>query len=885
LTKRTPTSTYRLQLHAGFTFDDASSVADYLKQLGISHVYCSPYLQAAPGSMHGYDVVDPERPNAELGGELGLSQFCRRLGELELGQILDIVPNHMAIGPDNRYWWDVLENGPSSRYSDWFDIEWHSSEIKLQNKVLIPVLGDQYGKVLSAGSIKLEQNANSFRVRYLDHVFPLAPRSLSGILRSAGERAQDDMLNFIADSFARLPAPEMADRSVALARHRDKTVIYDLLVRHCEEHRQACEGIGLILEELNRDVDRLDEILNQQNYRLAYWRTADQELGYRRFFDINSLIGIRSEREHVFLATHARILEWLQNGQLDGVRVDHPDGLRDPQQYFDRLRSHAPSAWIVVEKILQPNERLREQWPVQGTSGYDFMNLCNGLLLNSDGLNRLGEIYGQFTREPLDFQAVAREKKLNVEHEALGSDVNRLADLFVQICENNRDRRDYTRAEIRRAIREVGACFPVYRTYVVSQRNEILDEDIECIDSAIAQAREGRQDIDPGLFGFIGDVLTLRVRGDLESEFLLRFQQFTSPVMAKGLEDTAFYCFNRMIGLNEVGGNPGSQGTSLAEFHQYCLDIQASHPLTMLTLSTHDTKRADDVRARLAVLTETPGRWRAFLLRWARMNRSFRSGPFPDRNSEYFLYQTLIGAWPITKERLVPYMEKAVREAKQQTSWTQQNKEFEDALRSFIESILSSREFVAELDAFVNEIKHAGRINSLAQTLVKLTAPGVPDTYQGGELWDLSLVDPDNRRPVDFDLRRQMLAELSDGMSAKEIMKRIDAGLPKMWVISKALSIRRNHPDWFGPDAAYSAINVEGARQEHLLAFMRADSVITIAPRWSLKLSGNWAGSSLLLPPGSWTHCFTGQVLAGGRHRVQRLLEEFPVALLAREDD
>ncbi|MGA2536198.1 MAG: malto-oligosyltrehalose synthase [Terracidiphilus sp.] len=879
------TSTYRLQLHSGFTFEDASSVAEYLKNLGVSHLYCSPYLQAAPGSKHGYDVVDPERPNEELGGELGLSQFSRRLSELGLGQVLDIVPNHMAVGPDNRYWWDVLENGPSSRFSDWFDIEWHSSEIKLQNKVLIPVLGDQYGRVLSAGRIKLEQNSDTFRVRYLDHAFPLAPQSLSGILRSVAERAHDDMLGFIADSLSRLPAPQMADRSGALARHRDKTVIYELLVRHCEEHRQACEAIGVILEELNRDIDRLDEILNQQNYRLAYWRTADQELGYRRFFDINSLIGIRAEREHVFLATHTRILDWLKNGQLDGVRVDHPDGLRDPQQYFDRLRSHAPTAWIIVEKILQPNERLREQWPVQGTSGYDFMNLCNDLLLNGDGLNRLGEIYGQFTREPLDFQALARDKKLNVEHEALGSDVNRLADLFVQICENNRDRRDYTRAEIRRAIREVGACFPVYRTYVVPQRNEILDEDNEVIDSAVAQARERRQDIDPGLFGFIGDVLALRVRGDLESEFLLRFQQFTSPVMAKGVEDTAFYCFNRMIGLNEVGGNPGSQGTSLAEFHQYCLDIQKSRPLSMSSLSTHDTKRSDDVRARLAVLTEIPGRWRVVLLRWARMNRSFRSGPYPDRNSEYFLYQTLIGAWPITKDRLAPYMEKAVREAKQQTSWTQQNKEFEDALRSFIEGILNSKDFLSDLDAFVNMIKHAGRINSLAQTLVKLTAPGVPDTYQGGELWDLSLVDPDNRRPVDFDLRRQVLGELSAGLSGREIMKRIDVGFPKMWITTRALALRRKHPDWFGPDAAYSPINVEGARSEHLLAFMRSDSVVTLAPRWWLKLGGNWAGTSVTLPPGSWTHCFTGQILPGGRHRVQRLFEEFPVALLAREAD
>jgi (1->4)-alpha-D-glucan 1-alpha-D-glucosylmutase len=878
-----PSSTYRLQLHHAFTFDDAAGVARYLKDLGISHVYCSPYLQAAPGSMHGYDVVDPEAVNNELGGEEAFVRFCQRLRELGMGQILDIVPNHMALGSNNRYWWDVLENGPSSRYADWFDIDWHSSEVKLQNKVLLPVLADQYGRILSAGEIKLERKKNRFQLRYIDHLFPLAPRSLSKVLWKAADRCRDDMLNFIAYSFSRLPVPEPTDRAAVLARHSDKIVIYELLNRLCEEKRGVCDSISLALEELNANIDELDEFLNQQNYRLAYWRTADQELGYRRFFDINTLVGLRAEREHVFLATHCRVLKWLRAGILDGVRVDHPDGLRDPKQYFERLRQRAPAAWIVAEKILEPGESIRQNWPIQGTTGYDLLNVCNRLMVWPEGLQEVTEIYSRFAGEPIDFQSVAREKKLNAEHEALGSDVNRLANLFVGICENNRDRRDYTRAEIRRAIREVAACFSVYRTYVVSARNEIENEDIAQIDAAVDLAKGHRQDIDAGLFEFIGDVLTLRARGELESEFLMRFQQFTSPVMAKGVEDTAFYCFNRFIGLNEVGADPGGTGISLAEFHEFFARTQMLNPQTMSTLSTHDTKRAEDVRARLAVITEIPDRWKRAVLRWSRHNRAFRTGHYPDRNTEYFLYQTLVGTWPISEERLVQYMEKATREAKQQTSWSQQNREFEDALKLFMERIMDSKEFLAELEDFVQYVLEAGRINSLAQTLIKLTAPGVPDTYQGSELWDLSLVDPDNRRPVDYEERFNMLKRLQAGMEASDVLRGMDSGLPKLWVTHCALRLRLEHPEWFGEGATYAPIIAEGPRSEHLVGFLRGESVIALAPRWSLRLSGKWFGTSVPLPPGRWKNRLTGEIALEGLTLAQKLFRHFPVALLARE--
>jgi (1->4)-alpha-D-glucan 1-alpha-D-glucosylmutase len=881
--QRIPSSTYRLQLHAGFTFEDAAKAADYLKALGVSHIYSSPYLQAAPGSMHGYDVVDQQRLNEELGGEEGHRRFCQRLKELSLGQILDIVPNHMAIGPQNRYWWDVLENGPSSRYATWFDIDWHSVEVKLQNKVLIPVLGDQYGRVLSVGQIKVEYEGEFFQVRYMDHLLPVAPRSLSILLSRAAEYAHNDTLNFISDSFSQLPSAESIDREVAMARHRDKTVIYGLLKRLREEDPEVVAAITRAVDELNSDKNALDELLNQQQYRLAYWRTADQELGYRRFFDVNTLIGLRMERAHVFEATHRRILEWLENGVLDGVRVDHPDGLRDPQQYFERLRARAPDAWIIGEKILEPGEFLRPSWPIEGTTGYDFMNVCNNMIVRGDGLKELTAIYSDFTGEPVDFAAVAHDKKLHVQQEALGSDINRLTSLFVEICEGNRDRRDYTRAEIRRALREVTSCFSVYRTFVVPERDQVMDEDRTQIEKAVAQAKEQRPDLDASLLDFIADVLKLDARGGKESEFLQRFQQFTSPVMAKGVEDTAFYCFNRMIGLNEVGGAPGLNGLTVAEFHDYCAKMQATHPLTMTTLSTHDTKRADDVRARLAVITEIPGQWKTALKRWSRMNAAFRTGTNPDRNTEYFLYQTLIGAWPISKDRLIAYMEKATREAKQQTSWTQQNKEFEGVLRNFIERILESQAFVSELENFVGNVLRAGRINSLAQALVKYTTPGVPDTYQGSELWDLSLVDPDNRRPVDYDLRRQMLSELEGGMDVEEIVRRMDSGLPKLWVVHSALCLRREHPEWFGAEAEYTPLVAEGSKAEHLVGYLRGARVATLVPRWTLNLGDRWGATTVELPPGQWKNVLTGDAVTGGRLRVQMLLQRFPVALLTRE--
>jgi len=890
---RIPSSTYRLQLHKAFTFDDAASIADYLSELGVSHVYSSPYLQAAPGSMHGYDVVDHRCVNAELGGPEAHKRFCTRLGEAGLGQVLDIVPNHMSLGAENRYWNDVLENGASSRYASFFDIDWQPDEERLRNKVLVPVLADQYGRVLQAGGIQVVRYGNSFQVECAEQKLPVAPQSMQAILGRAGEQARSDTLSFLATAFGRLPAPEYADRRTILARDRDKRVLMGLLARLCLEEPALADALERGVAELNEDRDALDDFLNQQNYRLAYWKTADQQLGYRRFFDVNTLIGLRMEREHVFEETHALVLDWLRRGVVDGVRVDHPDGLRDPAQYLRRLREHAPDAWIVAEKILEPGEFLRKSWPIEGTSGYDFMNAALGVLVAPDGMKELREIYEEFTGEATNFRALAHEKKINASQEALGSDVNRLTSLLVDICEANRDQRDYTRAEMRRAVREVAACYSVYRSYVQPARDEITCEDRATIAAAIECAKERRRDIGAGLFDFLGAVLTLEVKGKLEAEFLMRFQQFTPPVMAKGVEDTAFYCYNRLVAMCEVGGDPGSDGLSVAEFHAYNAKMQATHPHTMATLSTHDSKRSDDVRARLAVLSEMPAAFGGALVRWSRMNNELRAemlggryGDMPDRNTEYLLYQTLIGAWPITPERLKAYMLKATREAKQQTSWTASNTEFEDALFGFIDAALGYGPFVTDLELFVGMVKEAGRVNSLAQTLMKHTAPGVPDLYQGAELWDLSLVDPDNRRPVDYRLRAKMLHEIKRmpaASAAAEAMRRADEGLPKLWTIHRALCLRRELPESFGAQAGYAALPVEGARAEYGIAYLRGERVATIVPRLVTRLDGAWSGTTVELPEGRWTNRLTGAEMSGGRVSMEAALRDFPVALLVRD--
>jgi (1->4)-alpha-D-glucan 1-alpha-D-glucosylmutase len=875
-------STYRVQLHAGFNFEAASEIADYISKLGVSHLYASPYLQTAPGSTHGYDVADFRSVNRELGGASAHQQFCRRLSECGLGQILDIVPNHIALAQENPYWWDVLENGPESRYAEYFDLDWETGEPRLRNKVLLPVLADQYGVMLSKGSIQIERKGTRFEVNSSGNKLPIASSSMEAFLNPAAHALNSDTLGYISDALGSLTLQDRTDRPALLKRQRDRAVLLAALDRLLAEDGAAVKQIDEAIASINTDVDALDAFLQKQVYRLAYWRVSDQDLGYRRFFDINSLIGLRVERSNVFLDTHALILEWLRSGLLSGVRIDHIDGLRDPARYLERLREEALSAYIAVEKILGRDETLPDNWPVAGTTGYEFIRIVNGLLISPEGLNAIDRIYEAFIGQQVDYSMLAHDKKLAVTLEALGSDVNRLTAIFVEICEGDRDHRDYTRGEMRNAIREIAACFPIYRTYVSPERGDVREFDAAVIQAAITAARQRRADIDPGLFDFMSDVLLLRRRGQNEAEFVLRFQQFTSPVMAKGVEDTALYCYNRLIGVNEVGSDPGYPVVTIDEFHRFNAYNQEHHPLGMLTTSTHDTKRGEDVRARLAVLTETPAEFASAIDRWSALNNKYRQDNLPDPNTEYFYYQTLIGAWPISADRASAYMQKAAREAKQNTSWTRQDQNFEAILNDFVRETLSSREFCADVDIFIQLIENAARSNSLAQTLLKYTSPGVPDLYQGSELWDHRLVDPDNRTPVDFELRRAMLENMQT-INVDSVLDRMDEGMPKLWTIHHALRVRKMHPECFGALGTYTPLIGDGARSQHVVAFQRGDCVVAVAPRLSLEMAGGWQETTIVLPEGQWRNELTGDSVRGCLARVQTLLSRFPVALLTRE--
>jgi (1->4)-alpha-D-glucan 1-alpha-D-glucosylmutase len=879
---RIPSATYRLQLRPEFTFDDAAKIAGYLHDLGISHAYCSPYLQAAPGSTHGYDTVDYHSVNAELGGEAGRQRLVSTLRDHGLGQILDIVPNHMAItGHENKWWWDTLENGEASRYAPYFDIEWNAPEERLRHKILLPVLGDHYGLALAGGEITLAWRDGYFVVRCHDHTFPLAPETAGTLLGKAAHRAHSSELGFLADCLIRLPKPGDDRWASLLVRDRNKRMIREQLARLFAEQPDLAKPIGEIIAETNRDHEELDRILSRQNYRLSRWRTAESELVYRRFFDINTLVGIRAEYEHVFEDTHQLILKWLDDGDLDGVRVDHPDGLRDPGQYFARLRRAAPNAWIVAEKILAPGEELPDTWDIAGTTGYDFLNIAGGLFINPAGEALLNEFYRGFTGATVDFGVVARDAKAQVLREILGSDINRLTALFLDICEHNRDYRDYTRHEIHEAIREVIAGFRVYRTYVEPEAKVATESDIRYIKQAIANAKAARPDLEERLFDLFENVLLLRIHGEQQREFVMRFQQVTAAAMAKGVEDTAFYRYARLLALNEVGADPIRFSVTIDDFHNWCTATQARHPHTLLATSTHDTKRSEDVRIRIATLSENPAAWSEAVTRWSAANARHRTGDLPDRKIEYFLYQTMVGAWPVSRDRLVGYMRKVVREAKENTSWISPDETYEAALEHFCDALLADEEFRTDLKRFISRIADTARTASLSLTLLKLTAPGIPDIYQGTELWDLSLVDPDNRRPVDYEIRGRLLAEIPN-MKIEEIVRHSDLGLTKLWTIRQALQTRQTHPKAFGAEGPYTPLWATGAKASHVVAFQRGDDVIAVAPRLLATLD-TWNGTVLEIPEGRWKNQLTGETIDGGKVSISAFFTQFPIALLTRE--
>lgn len=866
--------TYRVQLNADFGFDRAAEIADYLTALGVSHLYTSPYLQAGAGSTHGYDVIDHSRVGDELGGAAAHGRMVAALKAHGLGHVIDTVPNHMSIaGKGNRWWWDLLRNGLASRYARFFDVDWDSPEARLRNTVLLPVLADQYGRALERGDITLRRDGggSAFTVHYKDHEFPVDPRSLAGLLRVAAAAVGSDRLAFIADTYELLPPSTETNQQAVERRRRDDKMATEMLDELLRADQNIAAAIDRAVDACNADPDSLDRLLDQQNYRLSWWQAAERDLGYRRFFDVNTLVGLRVEDPEVFKETHQLVISLVRSGVADGLRIDHVDGMQDPEGYLRRLHDECPT-YVVVEKILATHERLPEAWPVAGTTGYEFLNLVGGLFINPAAEAPLTQFYATFTGVSDSFQDVAREKKLLVLHEGLGSDVNRLAELLLQICERHRRHRDYTRHLLTEGLRELLACFPVYRTYVYPDRDELRSQDRKTIDAAVTEAQRRRPDVDAELFGFLGAMLRLEVRGELVGTFVTRFQQLSTAVMAKGVEDTAFYHYNRFVALNEVGGDPSRFGVSLDEFHAAMREVQATHPQTISATATHDSKRGEDVRARLAVITECPSSWVSAVRRWAEHNEKHRSGGLPDRNMEYLFYQTLVGAWPLVTERALQYVEKAAREAKTHTSWTSPNQEYETALRRFVERTLDDQEFTGMVRDFVDTILTPGRVVSLAQTLVKLTAPGIPDLYQGTEIWSHTLVDPDNRRSVDYGLRRSLLEEIRTA-TPEQVLARADHGAPKLWLIHRAL--RANST------GCYEPLRAEGPYADHVLAFGRGGATITVVPRLAQSLHGGWGETVLPLPDGHWRNVFTEE-LHSGRDRLAHLFARFPVALLTR---
>lgn len=825
--QRVPRATYRLQFHRDFTLRRAIELVPYLRDLGISHIYASPLLKALPGSTHGYDVCDHSRINPEIGTEKELEELVAALRRHNMGLVLDIVPNHMGIGGrENAWWWDVLKNGRNSHFAEYFDIDWESPDPRLLGKVLLPVLGDYYGRVLERGELKLVHESGEILLAFHEHRFPITPDTLA----------------------------------------------------------VAPESVSEALAKLNADPIALDAAIQKQHYRLAGWRHGNAELNFRRFFDITTLAGIRVEDPRVFGAAHALLLRWYAAGWIDGFRVDHPDGLHDPTEYFERLHAAAPNAWIVAEKILQPGEMITVDWPVAGTTGYEFIRRVTGLFVDPAGEKPLTDIYAEFTGEPTDYGVVVREKQRLVLRDLLEAEVNWLTRLLVRVAAHYWRYRDIAASDLREALIEVTTRLPVYCTYVQAHLGRVPDADAAFISETITWTRQRRPKLPPEAFDLIGDLLLLRLRGETEHEFVMRFQQLTGPTMAKGAEDTACYCFNRLLALNTVGGDPSRFGWSPEFFHDRCGRALRLCPNSMLTTSTHDTKRSGDVRMRLCLLSEIPQRWSTAVVQWSAMNEKHRRGDWPDRNLEYFYYQTLVGAWPLPSHRALVVMEKASREAKQHTSWTRPNPAYDAALKEFVTGTLGDQEFIASLERFVAPLVEPGQINSLAQTLLKLTTPGVPDVYQGEELWDLSLVDPDNRRPVDFETRQRLLAELKR-LSIAQVWQRRAEGVPKLWLIQKTLQFRRRHPELFGAESSYEPLQARGEKAAHVVAFARGGSVVTIVPRLVLRLANEWENTTLRLPDGEWFNQLTGETVPGGERGLADLLRPFPVALLTPKED
>jgi (1->4)-alpha-D-glucan 1-alpha-D-glucosylmutase len=980
-----PRATYRLQLNGDFTFAQAEAIVPYLSTLGISHCYVSPCLKARPGSMHGYDIVDHNSLNPEIGSPEDFDRLVTALHEHGMGLILDIVPNHMGVmGSDNAWWLDVLENGEASVYAGFFDIDWHPLKEELQGKVLVPVLHDHYGAVLESGELKLMFNSSrgEFDIWYRENRFPIDPKEYPRVLQPCGPGVTEllgeqnpDQLEFqsLITAFGHLPGKQETSRDRSAERNRDKEIHKRRLAELCARSPEITSCIQRAVDSINGNpadpasFEELHELIKAQAFRLANWRVAADDINYRRFFDTNDLAGLRMEDENVFQATHRLVLSLVAEGKVDGLRLDHPDGLYDPAQYFERLNrsiaaatgdsgngpngngpsqdsqyegsQHKGSEYVVIEKILTGSERLPAEWAVCGTTGYDFANLVNGLFVDSAAAMRLERIYRNFLNDKIDAPDLGYRCRKLIIRVALASELNVLANRLTHIALSKRRTCDFTLNSLRDALTEVVASFPVYRTYL--SPSGISENDTRSIRLAVASAKWRSPAADTSIFDFIGEVLLTRIAEGQDTayrnavtSFAMKFQQFTSPVMAKGLEDTAFYRSNRLISLNDVGSDLQRFGITTAEFHLANQERLRSWPHGMLATSTHDSKRSEDVRARINVLSEVSGLWRLRLRDWKRFNRRHKrlvnDKPAPSPNDEYLLYQTLVGAWPsepltgksdgndwkIFRERIENYMLKAVREAKQYTSWINRNTEYESAVSSFVRALLTpgaKNRFLDDFVPFQRSIARLGLWNSLSQTILKLTCPGVPDIYQGNELWEFSLVDPDNRHPVDFVRRQQAFASIRgvasdpDTLLRARLLETPEDGQLKLYLTWKALCLRKQQHTLFR-EGEYVPVAVAGAKANHVVAFLRrfeAISVLVIVVRLvATLLNGNntdnntdlppigpkvWEDTHLLLPScegsESYRNAFTGEVRDvqrnGGYAKIEvaQAFAEFPVAL------
>ncbi|WP_341526840.1 malto-oligosyltrehalose synthase [Nostoc sp. UHCC 0302] len=926
---RIPTATYRIQFTPQFGFENAKAIAAYLADLGISDFYASPIFKARIGSTHGYDVVDATQLNPELGTTESFEALVSELQALGIGWLQDIVPNHMAYSSENPYLVDVLEHGPDSSYTDYFDICWNSPFANREERILAPLLGDFYGESLEKGDIQLQYEQSGLTVNYYSLKLPLRLESytkfitsnLGKLTRTLGRNHPDfikllGILYIIKNVPSEVAGKQRQDQSAFI-----KGLVWELYSTNDSIREFIDENIKTFNGEPgNSDsFNLLDDLLKDQFFRLAFWKVGAEEMNYRRFFTVNELISVKVEELRVFNNTHSLIQKLVEEGKFTGLRIDHIDGLYNPTQYLERLREKTGGVYITVEKILEVTEDLPEYWEIQGTSGYDFLNYVNGIFCQTENQLAIDRIYQNFIGTRVDYQSLVKDKKQLILDKNLAGDLDNLSVLLKNISSKYRYGNDFTLNGIKRALAEVLTLFPIYRTYITP--DGITDGDRACIQEVIRQAKEQAPRLQHEL-NFIEKVMVLEFDNSLtqtEREqwiyFVLRMQQYSGPLMAKGVEDTTLYVYNRLLSLNEVGGNPGHFGISVADFHTFNQKHQASWPHTMNATATHDTKRGEDVRARLNVLSEIPEEWDEQVNTWSAINRGHRNDrqgfAIPDRNDEYFLYQTLVGAFPFAEheqssfvERVKDYIIKAIREAKVHTAWLRPDSEYEEACISFIEKVLNpdlSKQFLETFRPFQQKIADYGIFNSLSQTLLKAIAPGVPDFYQGTELWELSLVDPDNRRPVDFEQRRGYLSTIREQIKTdilgliKELLAHKTDGRIKLFLTAQVLKARADYLSLFR-DGEYLPLEIQGTHANHIIAFARRfenQTAIAIAPRFltSLIQPGEnplgdlvWQDTHLQLPTGNsftWNNVLTQQPLqAKETLPISAALAHFPVALL-----